>query len=67
MRSCSGLRERGRDTEDAIEKRFRGAKREIWMAKGSRAFDDMVINDSVDRAVEEISRLIRQKKSPGGI
>jgi guanylate kinase len=61
------LRERGRDSEEAIEKRFRGAKREIWMAKGSRVFDDMVINDSVDRAVEEISRLIRHKKSPGGI
>lgn len=61
------LRERGRDSEESIEKRFRGAKREIWMAKGSRAFDDMVINDSVERAVEEISRLIRHKKSPGGI
>jgi guanylate kinase len=61
------LRERGRDTADAIEKRFRSAKREIWMAKGSRAFDDMVINDDIDRAVLEIARLIRQKKSPGGI
>jgi len=61
------LRERGRDSEDAIQKRFRGAKREIWMAKGSRAFDDMIFNDNVERAVEEISRLIRQKKSPGGI
>jgi guanylate kinase len=61
------LRERGRDTEESIQKRFRGAKREIWMAKGSRAFDDMIFNDSVERAVEEISRLIRQKKSPGGI
>jgi guanylate kinase len=61
------LRERGRDSEDSIAKRFRGAKREIWMAKGSRAFDDMVINDNVERAVAEISRLIRQKKSPGGI
>ncbi len=61
------LRERGRDTEESIEKRFRGAKREIWMAKGSRAFDDMVINDDVERAVTEISRLVRQKKSPGGI
>jgi guanylate kinase len=37
------------------------------MAKGSRAFDDMIYNDDIDRAVEEISRLIRQKKSPGGI
>jgi guanylate kinase len=61
------LRNRGRDSDDAIEKRFRGAKREIWMAKGSRAFDDMVINDSVDRAVSEIACLVRQKKSPGGI
>jgi guanylate kinase len=60
------LKERGRDSEESIEKRFRGAKREIWMAKGSRAFDDMVINDNVDRAVDEISRLIRHKKSPGG-
>jgi guanylate kinase len=61
------LRERDRDTEAAIEKRYRGAKREIWMAKGSRAFDDMVINDAVDRAVDEIGRLIRQKKSPSGL
>jgi guanylate kinase len=61
------LRDRGRDTDDAIEKRFRGAKREIWMAKGSRAFDDMVINDDIDRAVAEIANLVRQKKSPGGI
>jgi len=61
------LRERGRESEESIQKRFRGAKREIWMAKGSRAFDDLVNNDNVDRAVEEISRLIRQKKSPGGI
>ncbi len=61
------LRERGRDADDVIEKRFRSARREIWMAKGSRAFDDMVINDDIDRAVDEIARLIRQKKSPGGI
>ena len=61
------LRHRGRDSDEAIEKRFRGARREIWMAKGSRAFDDMVINDSVDRAVGEIACLVRQKKSPGGI
>jgi len=60
------LRERGRETPEQMEKRFRGAKREIWMAKGSRAFDDMVINDDVDRAVEEIARLIRHKKSPAG-
>ncbi len=62
----SRLRERGRDSEDSMQLRFRGAKREIWMAKGSRAFDDMVINDDLDRVVAEIGRLIRHKKSPRG-
>lgn len=60
------LRERGRDSDESIELRYRGAKREIWMAKGSRAFDDMVINDNLDRVVAEIARLIRHKKSPRG-
>lgn len=61
------LRERGRDDATDIERRFRGAKREIWMAKGSRVFDDMVINDDVTRASKEIAHIITQKKSPGGI
>ena len=61
------LRDRGRDSEEAMEKRFRGAKREIWMAKGSRAFDHMVYNDDIDRAVNEIARVIQHKKNPGGI
>ncbi len=58
------LQERGRDTAEAIEKRFRGAKREIWMAKGSRAFDHMVYNDDINRAVDEIARVIQHKKNP---
>ena len=64
LRCCSGCSDRGRDSDEEIEKRFRAAKREIHMAKGSRAFDYMVINDDVDRAVEEIVKMIRQKKSP---
>ena len=47
------LDDRGRDSAEDIDKRFRAAKREIHMAKGSRAFDHMVINDDLDRAVEE--------------
>ena len=39
------LTDRGRDSADDINKRFRAAKREIHMAKGSRAFDYMVVND----------------------
>jgi guanylate kinase len=57
------LIERGRDTADDIQKRFRQAKREIHMAKGSRAFDYMVINDDLDRAVDEIIKIIHHKKA----
>jgi guanylate kinase len=59
------LRDRGRDSADDIHKRFMAAKREIHMAKGSRAFDTMVVNDSLDRAVEEIAKIIKHKRSGG--
>ena len=59
------LLDRGRDEADDLDKRFRAARREIHMAKGSRAFDYMVINDELDRAVAEIVKIIRHKKSGG--
>ena len=59
------LRDRGRDTADDIHKRFMAAKREIHMAKGSRAFDTMVVNDDLDRAVEEIAKIIKHKRAGG--
>ncbi len=59
------LTERGRDSREDIEKRFRMAKREIHMAKGSRAFDHYVFNDDIDRAVEEVVLVINQKKQGG--
>ena len=59
------LNDRGRDSADDIQKRFRAAKREIHMAKGSRAFDYMVINDNLESAVEEIVKIIRHKRSGG--
>jgi guanylate kinase len=59
------LTDRGRDSAEDINKRFRAAKREIHMAKGSRAFDYMVINDSLDQAVEEIVRIIKHKRAGG--
>ncbi len=59
------LTDRGRDSEPDIQKRFRAAKREIHMAKGSRAFDTMVVNDNLDKAVEEIVKFIRHKRSGG--
>lgn len=57
------LTDRGRDSAEDINKRFRAAKREIHMAKGSHAFDYMVINDNLDSAVEEIVKIIRHKRA----
>ena len=59
------LEDRERDEPEEITKRFRAARREIHMAKGSRAFDYMVINDELDRAVAEIVKIVRHKKSGG--
>jgi guanylate kinase len=59
------LVDRDRETREEIQKRFRAAKREVQMAKGSRAFDHMVINDTVDRAVEEIIKTVMHKRSGG--
>jgi len=59
------LKERGRDSDEDINKRFRLAKREIHMAKGSRAFDHIVINDTLEKAVQQVAEYIDQKKSGG--
>jgi guanylate kinase len=57
------LTDRGRDSADDIQKRFRASKREIHMAKGSHAFDYMVINDDLKLAVDEIIKIIHHKKA----
>jgi guanylate kinase len=57
------LRTRARDSEADIQKRFRLAKREIHMAKGSGIFDHIVINDDIDRAVSEVFIVLKQLKS----
>jgi len=59
------LNDRGRDHPEDIEKRYRAARREIQMAKGSHAFDHMVINDHLDRAVDEIATIIHNERTGG--
>ncbi|MDB5326634.1 MAG: guanylate kinase [Phycisphaerales bacterium] len=59
------LTDRGRDAPEDIQKRFRAARREIAMARGSRSFDYMVINDDLEKAVEEIIKIIRLKRAGG--
>jgi len=57
------LHDRGRDEPDEINKRYRAAKREIHMARGSGAFDFMIVNDTLKDAVDEIIKIIKLKKS----
>ncbi len=57
------LIDRARDSEEDIARRFRAAKREIFMAKGSHAFDYMVINDKLESAVDEIVKIMKHKRS----
>jgi guanylate kinase len=59
------LTDRARDSKEEIHKRFSAAKREIHMAKGSRAFDSMVVNDNLNEAVDDIIKLIKHKRSGG--
>ena len=59
------LETRGRDTAEDVSKRYRAARREIHMAKGSRAFDFMVFNDDLDRAVAEIVNLVEVERAGG--
>lgn len=57
------LRERGRDDEDAIQRRFAEAKAEIRVAKESGAYDSMVVNDDLEGAIEEACGIIEARRS----
>ncbi len=59
------LETRGRDSAEDVNKRFRAARREIHMAKGSRAFDYMIFNDDLARAVAEIENIINNERTGG--
>ena len=55
------LRGRGRDEEEAIQRRVEEATKEIALARGSSAYDAFVVNDDLARAQDEACRLIRDR------
>ena len=61
------LTDRGRDSAEDIDKRFRAAKREIHMAKGSRAFDYMVVQRRPGPRGRRRSPKIIKDERAGGI
>lgn len=53
------LRGRGTETEDAIQKRLNTVKSEI---ENSKYFNYQIVNDKVDKAVEEIEKIIKNEQ-----
>lgn len=53
------LRNRGTETEEAVQKRLTTVKSEMENAKH---FDYKVVNDTVDKAVEEIENIIKNEQ-----
>ena len=53
---------RGTESSAAVARRFAEAERELSVARQSGAYTSEVVNDKLDRAVEEISRLIENHR-----
>ncbi len=56
------LRSRGRDSEEAIERRFREAKREIETARSSGMYDAFIINDDLKSTIEQACDLVAGRR-----
>ena len=57
------LRHRSRESEDAIQRRFSEAKKEIARADESGAYDHFVVNDNLESAVQEAIALVRRHRA----
>ena len=57
------LAERGSEGAQALRQRLAQARAEIDAANGSGAYDHCVINDKLERAVEEVAAIINQECS----
>lgn len=58
------LRERGTESEDAIRRRMLAARSEL--EQGARAYDYLVVNDSVDRAYTELEAIVSAERGRRG-
>jgi len=59
------LRDRKRESEAQIQKRFSAAKDEIARAKASGAYDALIVNDDLDDAVRDAVRLVEKARGVG--
>lgn len=60
------LRERKRESEDQIQRRFAAARREIGEARASNVYDAFIINANLDDAITEcVERVLEVRASRG--
>jgi len=57
------LRHRGREAEAAIRHRFNEAKHEIELGMRSGVYDAQIVNDDLPRAIDEVCRLVQQRRA----
>ena len=56
------LRDRGRESDAAIRRRFEEAQREIKTARESNAYDAFIVNDDLKTAIEEACTLVQTRR-----
>jgi guanylate kinase len=61
------LRRRGRDSEDAIERRFAEAQKEIQTARDSGAYDVYLVNDDLATMVTRACELVQHRRGRSSI
>ncbi len=57
------LRQRGREAEAAIRRRFNEAKHEIELGMRCGVYDAQIVNDDLPRAIDEVCRLVQQRRA----
>lgn len=57
------LRDRGRDDEAAIQRRFAEAKSEIAFAQTSGCYDDFLVNDDLPAAIDAVCALVEKRQN----
>jgi guanylate kinase len=57
------LRRRGRDTPEAIDRRFAEAKREIETARQSGAYDHFIVNDVLEESIDLACDLVQRRRN----
>lgn len=57
------LRSRGTEVPEALERRLEKARREIADAEASGAYNHVVVNDDLARAVEEVVDIVKEQRT----